>query len=105
MELEELKTEAKKLGYRLIPLDWKRLELQREKAAPKPLGVPVKVKAAFVSPEPVVLEPEIVEPEISEGERKIRILKAELKAAGRSFNWEKITRLTRQIEVLEGKRV
>jgi hypothetical protein len=28
MNLEELKTEARKLGYRLIPLDWKRKELK-----------------------------------------------------------------------------
>ena len=98
MELDELKDAAKKLGYRLIPLDWKRQELRGEKVTAKPKPV---VKATPVK------EPEVLPPEekISEQERKLRLMKAELKAAGRSFNWEKITRLTRQIEVLEGKRV
>lgn len=46
MSLEELKTEARKLGYRLIPLDWKRKELKGETkvVVEKPVATPAPRK-------------------------------------------------------------
>lgn len=101
MELEALREEARKLGYRLIPLDWKRQELAGEKVTSKPKHVTLSKEAQKLETVERAIEPPPERPKVPEEVRQLRL---QIKAAGEKFNWAELTRLQLKLATLEGKR-